>query len=166
MTDNSHTFKTVMRGYDPAEVDRHLQTIAEMISTGAVAELVREQEERLQQRDLAVTAAEAHANELVQQAERELHAARVEADATIEGANAKARAIEHEAQKTLDQARLEAEASEILTEAREAAAAMLETARTDGMRAVEQEVAEYVKRRKREADRLVEQARKGEPPTA
>ena len=73
-----------------------------MISTGALQELVREQEERIAQREAAVDAAEAHARSLVEQAERELNAARVEADATLEGANAKARADEQAAAKLLD----------------------------------------------------------------
>lgn len=167
------SFKKVMRGYDPDEVDRHLETIAQMVSTGAVADLVREQEEQLAEREAAVEAAAAHAQELVEQAERELNAARLEADATIEGANAKARGIVHEAEQTLDQARIQAEATEVLTHAREAAKAeivraraeadaLIEQAKTDGLKAVEQDIDEYVARRKREADRLVEAARRGE----
>jgi DivIVA domain-containing protein len=168
-------FKKVMRGYDPDEVDEHLERVAQMISTGAVADLAREQEERLQERELAVAAQEVHANHLVEQAERELNAARIEADATIQGATAKAKAIEQEAQQVLDQARLEAEASETISQAREEAAAtvaqareeadtLIATAKADGLKAVEQEIAEYVARRRREADRIVEQARRGETP--
>ena len=165
-------FRKVMRGYDPDEVDRHLETISQMISTGAVADLVREQEERLQQREAAIAAAGADARSLHERPERELHAARVEADATIAGAEAKAKAVEQQARDTLDAARLEAEASETISQARTEAAQtmqaaraeadqLVEDARTNGLKAVEQEIDEYVARRKREADRLVEQARRG-----
>ena len=153
-------FRKVMRGYDPAEVDEHLERIAHMVSTGAVADLAREQEERLQLREAAIEAAEARARALVNQAEHELHAARMEADATIKGATAKARRIEQEAAQQLEQARLEAEATEIIRQAREEATAIVETARTEGLKTIQQELDEYVERRRREADRLVEAARR------
>jgi DivIVA domain-containing protein len=163
-------FKRVMRGYDPAEVDRNLETVSQMISTGALQELVREQEERLAQREAAAEAAEAHARQLVEQAERELNAARTEADATLAGAQAKARADEAAAAKLLDEARLQAEASEIITAARAEAERILDDARTQGLESVQREVAakraeadkeldEYEARRRREADRIVEAAR-------
>jgi DivIVA domain-containing protein len=163
-------FKRVLRGYDPAEVDKHLETIAQMISTGALQELVREQEERIAQREAAVQAAEAHARSLVEQAERELNAARVEADATLEGAKAKASADERAAAKLLDEARLQAEASEILTNARTESERLIEDAHTRGIADAERDAAarraeldkeldEYEARRRREADRLVEAAR-------
>src|SRR3954468_11725315 len=79
-------FRRVMRGYDPVEVDRHLQTLSEMIAGSAIGELAREQEQRLEQREAAVEAAESHARELAAKAERQVHEARVEAEATVHGA--------------------------------------------------------------------------------
>lgn len=174
-------FRKVMRGYDPAEVDRHLETISNMIMTGAMAELVREQDERIAEREAAAAATEASARKLFEQAEHELHAARVEADATLQGAKAKARADEETGRQLLEQAKLEADAHEIVRDARDEADRLIAQAREEatqivaeahavGVQQVEQEMAqrrsgaehaleEYVSRRKREADRLVEAAR-------
>src|SRR3954463_1926240 len=66
------TFRTVRRGYDPDEVDRHLQLVAEMFRSSRDLQLRRELERR--------------EGEL----RREVEAARLEAEATLEGARLKA----------------------------------------------------------------------------
>ena len=174
-------FRKVMRGYDPSEVDAHLETIANMIMTGSFRELVRAEEERIAEREAAAAATEAHARKVLEEAEHELQAARMEADATLEGAKARARADEEAGKQLLEQSKLEADAHEIVQAAREEADRLIAQARSEaeqivedahakGVEQVEQEMAqrrsgaehaleEYVSRRKREADRLVEAAR-------
>src|SRR3954470_2214451 len=66
------TFTTVRRGYDPDEVDRHLQLVAEMFNRGRSGEERREAE-----RDRSA-------------ARHELEAAKLEAEATVEGARKRA----------------------------------------------------------------------------
>src|SRR3954454_21245431 len=92
------TFTTVRRGYDPDEVDRHLQLVAEMFNRGRTGEQRREAER-----------AQAEAR-------HELEAARLEAEATLEGARKRADADIAAAAAALEQAR--AQAAEIVASPR------------------------------------------------
>src|SRR4051812_47055301 len=96
------TFTTVRRGYDPDEVDRHLQLVAEMFNRGRSGEQRREAERSRVE------------------ARRELEAAKLEAEATVEGARKRADADIAAAEAALAAAREEAE--QIVAAAREEAA--------------------------------------------
>ena len=68
-------FRRVRKGYDPAEVDRHLQLVSEWFRASRTAERAREVEQRLLARERAVAESEAQARRLVE-------SSRLEADAT------------------------------------------------------------------------------------
>src|SRR4051812_10588207 len=94
------TFTQVRRGYDPDEVDRHLELVAEMFNRGRSGERRREAE-RVQA-----------------EARHGLGAARREAEATLEGARkraaadiAAAAAAREEAAATAERARVEGQAA-------------------------------------------------------
>src|SRR3954470_21753922 len=106
------TFTQVRRGYDPYEVDRHLELVAEMFNRGRSGEQRRE--------------AERHEAE----ARRGLDAPRLEAEATLEGARKRADAEIARATATLEAAR--GEAAQILVGARAEAMAITEQARREG----------------------------------
>ena len=76
-------FRQVRRGYDPAEVDRHLDVISQWLSGSRVATGVREGEARLAQLEQEVAEAELRARQVVEGAEHE-------AQATLEGARLRA----------------------------------------------------------------------------
>src|SRR3954451_19920611 len=93
------SFRRVRRGYDPDEVERHLQLVSEWFT-------------------------KTHAGEAAREYERG-HRERLEADATLEGARIKAEAAAREAEATLagareeaagivDQAKLDAAAAETI----------------------------------------------------
>src|SRR5215218_10419001 len=86
------TFTQVRRGYDPDEVDRHLELVAEMFNRGLAGEKRREAQR---------SAAEAR---------HELEAARLEAEATVEGARKRADADTAAAAEALAAARAQAAA--------------------------------------------------------
>src|SRR4051794_23241447 len=91
------TFTRARRGYDPDEVDRHLELVAEMFNRGRSGEQRREAERRQAE------------------ARRELEAARIEAEATVEGARKRAdadiAAARAEADAIREAARREGEAA-------------------------------------------------------
>src|SRR3954453_6837276 len=89
------SFRRVRRGYDPDEVERHLQLVSEWFTKTHAGEAAREYEQS--------------------------HRERLEADATLEGARLKAEATGREAGDELARAREEAAA--ILHQARPDAAA-------------------------------------------
>src|SRR6188472_1081297 len=100
------SFRRVRRGYDPEEVERHLQLVSEWFTKTHAGEAAREYEQS--------------------------HRERIEADATLEGARLKAEATAREGERELerareeaaaivDRARLEAAASETITAAEEEA---------------------------------------------
>ena len=110
-------FRLVRKGYDPAEVDRHLELVSEWFRTGRTAEKAREVERQLLAREHAVT-------EMQAQADRLLENSRLEAEATLEGARLRAQADRQAAERLLQDAELAAEkrlreAEETLTRARE-----------------------------------------------
>jgi DivIVA domain-containing protein len=209
------SFRWVRRGYDPDEVDRHLQLVSQWFTSTDVGRAFTKQRTELEQRERAVAAREA------EQA-RHVEGARLEADATLEGARRRADAAAAAADRTLadagaeaarirrdaeqqrveilDRARAQAAAADVVRRAEERATEMLRDARADAERilaeaheAVERELtvarqqceqrlrdaraeaaqlaerlraqAEdelriYTDRRRREADRLAEAARR------
>src|SRR3954452_9137786 len=78
------SFRRVRRGYDPDEVERHLQLVSEWFTKTHAGEAAREYEQS--------------------------HRERLEADATLEGARLKAEAMAREAEAQLARARAEAAA--------------------------------------------------------
>src|SRR4051794_35047930 len=75
------SFRRVRRGYDPEEVERHLQLVSEWFTKTHAGEAAREYEHS--------------------------HRERLEADATLEGARIKAEATTREAEAALARAREE-----------------------------------------------------------
>jgi colicin import membrane protein len=190
------SFRRVRRGYDPEEVDRHLELVRQWFLRARVGEEARELEARLRAREQAVARSE-------EEARRTLEGARLEAEATLEGGRVRALAETEAARRTLEGARLEAEAMleggrvRALAEAQEArreagesreralaeahaeAEEILAAATSEAERIVvaargeatdeaarlraeaEQQLRVYEDRRRREADRLVEAARRG-----
>jgi DivIVA domain-containing protein len=144
-------FRRVRKGYDPAEVDRHLQVVSEWFRTSRTAEHAREVEQQLLARERAVVEKEAEAEQL-------LESTRLEAKAILEGAQLRATADREAADALLAKAREDAraEAAEIVDQAR------LEAAAADVLRQAkaEAELQAYIQRRHREVDRLVEAARR------
>src|SRR4051812_873646 len=164
------TFKRVRRGYDPHEVDRHLELVSRWFTSTDIGLALTHERTELDRREAALSEREA-------QLERSVKPKQIEADATLEGARrkaddlarrseeafaearAQAEKIVHDAEgrreemlaagkrerdELLDQARLEAEAAEVLGEARAQADAAVETAR--------EEAGEIVTRAQREAE--------------
>src|SRR5690349_14224120 len=99
-------FRRVRRGYDPEEVDRHLQLVSEWFASGRGGRTAREAEQQLLARERAAEEAE-------EATRKELEGQRVEADATLEGARLKAKgdvdAAGREAARIVADAREEAQ---------------------------------------------------------
>ncbi len=72
-------FRRVFRGYDPDEVDAHLEQISRWFSASELSKVSREEAERLGKREAAAVAIEQSARDMKEAAERALHAARGEA---------------------------------------------------------------------------------------
>src|ERR1035438_7008979 len=68
-------FRLVRRGYDPVEVDRHLQVVSEWFRQSRAGEKARELEKQLQGRESVIAEREEDAQRLVE-------SKRLEADAT------------------------------------------------------------------------------------
>src|SRR3954452_2969649 len=100
------SFRRVRRGYDPEEVDRHLQLVSEWFSEGRGGRTAREAGQELLARERA--AAEAQ-----EQARMQVEGERVEAHATLEGARLKAaadvEAARREAERIVAEATAEGE---------------------------------------------------------
>jgi colicin import membrane protein len=144
-------FRRVRRGYDPDEVDRHLQLVSEWFSHGRAGRTARDLEQELVARERAAAEAEA-------QSRREVEGERVEAHATLEGARLRAAADVEEARREAE--RIVAEASAEAERLVAAGCAGAE-ARAAALRAErDRELEAYAERRRREADRLVEAARR------
>jgi DivIVA domain-containing protein len=79
------TFRTVRKGYDPGEVDRHLELVSRWFTQTDAAKALREERERIEERERAAAEREASA-------ERSLEGVRMEAEATIEAAHRRAEA--------------------------------------------------------------------------
>ena len=147
------SFRTVRRGYDRDEVDRHLELVSQWFTSTDVGRAFTHQRSELEERERALAAREADQARLVE-------GARLEADATLEGARRRADAAAEAAERTradaraeaqtiragaerdraemLDRARVEAAAAEVVRVAEERAAKMLrdasEGARDDARR--------------------------------
>jgi DivIVA domain-containing protein len=132
------TFTRVRRGYDPEEVDRHLQLVSGWFTEKRMGEIAR---------DIEARAAEAE-----ERARRTLEGAQLEADATLEGARKRADALIAEARREA-----EAERERILSDA----CAEAERAAAEARAAAEKELQAYVERRQREADRIARRAERG-----
>src|SRR5215211_8526324 len=94
------TFRTVRKGYDPDEVDRHLELVSRWFTQTDAAKALREERERIEDRERAAAEREASA-------ERSLEGVRMEAEATIEAARRRAAAEEAAAAETLQAAQAE-----------------------------------------------------------
>ena len=90
-------FRRVRKGYDPAEVDRHLQLVSEWFRTSRAAEKAREVREQSAARERAAADREV-------QAERFVESSRLEAEATLEGARLRAEADRDAAGRILREA--------------------------------------------------------------
>lgn len=108
-------FRLVRRGYDPVEVDRHLQVVSEWFRQSRAGETAREREKQLQARERAVAGSEERAHGLLESKRRE-------AEATLEGARLRVKADIEAATRTLERAEAASEQS------RQAAKVMLEQA--------------------------------------
>src|SRR3954463_1322177 len=98
-------FRRVRRGYDPEEVDRHLQLVSEWFSEGRGGGTPREGEQELRHhRRAAALAPEAEraAAEAQEHARMQVEGERVEAHATLEGARLKAAADVEAARREAD----------------------------------------------------------------
>jgi DivIVA domain-containing protein len=125
------TFTLVRRGYDPAEVDRHLENVSRWFTSTEVGETLARERAALEQREA--------------EAERAVAGARLEAEATVEGARRRA----------------QADAERVLAAAREEAGREGESIVATARARAEEEARAYVERRRREADRLVQRSRQG-----
>jgi DivIVA domain-containing protein len=164
------SFRRARRGYDPDEVDRHLELVSQWFTSTDAGRAFAEERAQLEAREAAVAAREAEQARVVD-------GARLEADATLEGARRRADAIladaERQRAETVDAARAEAAAAEIIRAAEARAEAILTEVRAEAAQLAEQlraeaehELRAYSDRRRREADRLVEAARRRSPPAA
>ena len=95
-------FRRVRRGYDPDEVDRHLQVVSEWFRDSRAGDEVRELEKQIQARERAVAERE-------QEAKRLVETNRLEAEATLDGARLRMNADKEEAGRILAQANQGAE---------------------------------------------------------
>jgi DivIVA domain-containing protein len=149
------TFTRVRRGYDPDEVDQHLERVSRWFTGTETGEAIAAERAALDLREQAIAAREL-------EAERVLSGARAEAEATLEGArrraDAEVRAAEADRERiradVLAAARGEAEVLAAQLRAEAEALAAQQRAEAD------RELAAYVERRRREADRVVEAARR------
>jgi DivIVA domain-containing protein len=153
------TFRRVRRGYDPDEVDRHLELVSRWFTSTEVGQALTRERSVLEQRE--------------RELERDLEGARLEADATLEGARRRAEADRAEAARIRAdaereraelpgrvRAELQDERELIIREALEEAEREAAEAAARARAAAEEELEAYVARRRREADRLVEAARR------
>jgi len=88
-------FRRVRRGYDPVEVDRHLQMVSEWFRQSRAGEAARELEKQLRARERVVAESEERARRLV---ESEL----LEAEAIREGARLRVKADIERAERVLE----------------------------------------------------------------
>jgi DivIVA domain-containing protein len=155
------TFSRVRRGYDPDEVDRHLQLASEWFVGGRIGEMAREIEAGLDARERALAERE-------EDVRKSIDGAAVEAQATLEGARLKATADLRAAERTLQEAQESAEhrgreADALLERARDEARALVEQAREQSAAIVDQArqeaaAAEVLREAREQAQRIVADA--------
>src|SRR4051794_20429414 len=118
-------FRRVRRGYDPEEVDRHLQLVREWFEHARGAEMTRELEAVLTARERALAEAEEQLRTRIEGDGLEtaalLEGARLHAAAEGEAAQRIRREAEAERERLLHRTRLEAAASKVMRDARERA---------------------------------------------
>lgn len=85
-------FRVVRRGYDPEEVDRHLQLVSEWFSKSGAGRFARQFEATLSEREARLEDHQQLVSDAEHEARRLIEGARVEAEATLEGARLKAKA--------------------------------------------------------------------------
>jgi DivIVA domain-containing protein len=119
------TFRRVRRGYDPVEVDRHLELVSGWFTSTRVGEALSHVRAELQERERRLDEREV---ELA----RALEGARLEADGLLEGARRRAEADTGAAEQALADARKEAAA--IRTAAERERAELRDEARRGGRR--------------------------------
>jgi DivIVA domain-containing protein len=148
-------FSRVRRGYDPDEVDRHLELVSQWFTSTDIGREFTHERAELQRRERAVAAKEA------EQA-HSIEGARLEAEATLEGARRRADAEARVAGRTLAEAHSEAAA--IRADAERRRTEMLEQARAEAaaaevIRAAEERAAAMVADMSAEAERMLADAR-------
>jgi DivIVA domain-containing protein len=72
-------FRRVLRGYDPDEVDAHLERISRWFAASELSKVSREHAERLAEREAAAAGFEQSAQEMHETAEHVLHGAGMKA---------------------------------------------------------------------------------------
>jgi DivIVA domain-containing protein len=143
-------FDVVLRGYDPAEVDAHLQRVSEWFSQSRAGQLARDQERRFKLREEQVS-------ELERQAHALLAGARIEEQATLEGARLRAESQLRQAERI--QADAVAERDRLLGEtALQAAASKIVAAASERARDLGGEADRMLADARAEAERIVAEA--------
>ena len=149
------SFRTVRRGYDPDEVDRHLELVSQWFTSTDVGQAFTHRRRELEERERAVAAREAEQARLVE-------GARLEADATLEGACRRADAAAEAAERTLADAHAEAETIRADAERQRAEildAARAEAAAAEVMLVAEERAAQLLGDANAEAEALLAEAR-------
>ena len=112
----------VRRGYDPDEVDRHLELVSRWFTSTDAGQAFTHERTQLQARERAVAGKEADMARVVE-------GARLEAEATLDGARRRAEADTQAAARTLAEAHQEAAA--VRADAQAQRAELLDQAHTD-----------------------------------
>ena len=116
------SFRRVLRGYDPDEVEHHLERVSRWFSESGVGQVARDAEAKLQERDRAVREAEAKAQRRVEDADRQ-------AQATLAAANAEAATIASQHADAAEQARRQSES--LVEQARRQSQTLVDDGRRD-----------------------------------
>src|SRR5215208_2948464 len=116
------SFSRVRRGYDPDEVDRHLELVSRWFTSTDVGQAFTHERTQLQGRERAVASEEADMARVIE-------GARLEAEATLEGARRRADADKQAAERTLAEAH--GQAAAIRADAEAQRAEMLDQARAE-----------------------------------
>ncbi len=130
------TFRLVRRGYDPEEVDRHLQLVAEWFRTNALGREAEELRAELRERERAVAEREQQVGHV--EASRRLEAEAILTGARLRAAADTATGERDRAQAKTDAERVLREAETVLSEAREGAARLLAAAEREAALVTEQ----------------------------
>ena len=88
------SFSRVRRGYDPDEVDRHLELVSRWFTSTDAGQAFTHERAQLQRRERAVASTEADMARVIE-------GARLEAEATLDGARRRADADQRAAERTL-----------------------------------------------------------------
>src|SRR5215217_3216701 len=144
------SFSRVRRGYDPDEVDRHLELVSRWFTSTDAGRAFRHERTALQGRERAVASREA-------EMARVIEGARLEAEATLEGARRRADADKQAAERALAEAHEHATAIRADAEARRAEMldhARSEAAAADVIRVAHERASTIVAEANAEAERI------------